>query len=612
MTSTAPAQPQADHDEVATGSRIDAEPSRLSAWVDRIRPAAPDLAICLLFALVAGWLTHGLWPDPTGRTLALNPEDQILYEWFLATDARALFGDFGLLTERLNAPDGVNLMANTTVIALGIIFAPVTVAFGAPVTFALLSGGNLAATAIAWYLLFARTLRAHRAAAAVGGAFCGFAPGMLSQSNSHLHMTAQWLVPVMVWLIVRLLRAAGPEGDRPGPDNRQVITSGAGLALVVTAQVFVGEEVLFLTAVTIAAMAVAYALARPRYAWSVLPGFLFGMVVAVALSVAALAYPLWFQFAGPQSVPNGMFSPEYFSADLASWWAISPLSVAGAQDAARLTTGPAEYNTFLGWPLLLVAAAGVLWLARRPIVLASVAAGLLMAALSLGPAVVIDGQRSGITGPYARLLGVPVVDGALPMRFALALIPLVAVVLVLMLDQALRSGQRWTRLLVPGAVAAALVPILPTPLPAEDRPPVPQFFTAGHWRDCVPPGGVLVPVPLPTPKEPEAMRWATAADAGFGLPEGFFIGPYAAEGKASMGTFKQPTSALLAEVAQTGAIPPIGTDQRQQAQRDLEFWNASCVVLAADQPNADGLRATLEALIGPAEKVTDVWTWPVR
>ena len=47
-------------------------------------------------------------------------------------------------------------------------------------------------------------------------------------------------------------------------------------------------------------------------------------------------------------------------------------------------------------------------------------------------------------------------------------------------------------------------------------------------------------------------RPAASIGAGFGLPEGFFIGPYAAEGKASMGTFKQPTSTLLADVATTG------------------------------------------------------------
>ena len=150
-------------------------PAPVRPAAGRRRPHRPDLLAGLLFALLAGWLTHGLWPDPASRTLALNPEDQTLYEWFLAVDARALLGDFGLLTDRLNAPDGVNLMANTTVIALGVLFAPVTCCSGAPVTFALLAAANLAGTAVAWYLLFTRTLRARRLAAALGAALAASA-----------------------------------------------------------------------------------------------------------------------------------------------------------------------------------------------------------------------------------------------------------------------------------------------------------------------------------------------------------------------------------------------------------------------------------------------------
>ncbi|HEX2771998.1 MAG TPA: hypothetical protein VHN18_06160 [Micromonosporaceae bacterium] len=612
MTSTAPLQSQDDHREAATEPSSDIEPSRWAAWRVRLRPVLPDLVICLLFVVVAGWLCHGLWPDPAGRVLALNPADQTLYEWFLANDARVLFGDIGLRTERLNAPDGVNLMANTTVIALGVLFSPVTLAFGAPTTFAILAAGNLAATAIAWYLLFARTLGAHRAAAAIGGAFCGFAPGMLSQTNSHLHMTAQWLVPAMVWMVVRLLRAADPEGRPGGVDRYRVVTSGVGLAWLVALQTFVGEEVLFLTALTLVVVTIGYAATRPRFAWRVLPGFAAGMLVAVTLGALTLTHPLWFQFAGPQGVSDGIFSPDYFSADLASWWAIAPLSLAGTAESARLTTGPAEYNTFLGWPLLLVVGATALWQIRRPLVVACLAAGLLMASLSLGPTVVVDGVRTGVTGPYVHLLGRPVVDGALPMRFALALIPLIATILVVAVDRALRSDRRPVRLLVPAAVVAALLPIAPTPLPTADRQPVSRYIADGHWRDCAPPGGVLVPVPLPTPNQPEAMRWATAADIGFGLPEGFFIGPYGRDDEASMGTYKQPTSKLLADVAKTGIVPDLGEDNRQQAQADLAFWNASCVVLPLDEPNADRLRTALEALLGPPAQVADVWAWRVR
>jgi hypothetical protein len=578
-----------------------------------------DLAVCLTYLMLAGWVTLGMWPDPDTRVLSLNPEDQALYEWFLAMDARILRGDFSLLSDRLNAPDGVNLMANTTVIAIGFVFAPVTLMAGAPTTFALVAAGNLAGTAIAWYLLYTRTLRIGRLAAGLGAGFCGFAPGMVSQSNAHLHMTAQWLIPVMIWLVVRMIRAADPQTDPRAAtgtgvgrrDWRGLVSYGALLALTVTVQVFVGEEVLFLAAVALVAMAVAYVVSDRPLARRALPAFTAGMLIAVGLAVVALAYPLWFQFAGPQSVPNGMFSPHYFSADLASWPAFSPLSIAGSESNAELSTGPAEYNTFLGWPVLLVAAACAGWLIHRPLVIACVAAGLLMAALSLGPIVVVDGEQTGVDAPYSLLLGLPVVDGALPMRFALALIPLTATVLALAVDRALRSGRRELRVLVPVAVVGALLPLFPEPLPTAARPAMPEFISAGHWRNCVDPGGVLVPVPLATPKEPWPMRWATAANADFSMPEGFFIGPYALGGQASMGTSKRPTSTLLTQVVETGTVPAVTDLQRQQARRDIAFWDASCVALADGAPNADQLRDALEQLLGPGSRVTDAWTWRV-
>ncbi|MFF5051982.1 hypothetical protein ACFY1S_02190 [Micromonospora sp. NPDC000663] len=611
MSSAAPTAPDAAPEQaLRLADQANRRPLavRLVAAVRRRRA---DLPVVLLFVVLAGWLTHGLWPDPGGRTLALNPEDQALYEWFLAIDARALFGDFSLLTDRLNAPDGVNLMANTTVIALGVVCAPVTLLFGAPVTFALLAAANLAGTALAWYLLFHRTLRARRLAAALGGGLCGFGPGMVSQTNSHLHMTAQWLVPVIVWLVVRLLRASDPGATTlAGPDRRRVLTSAAGLAAAVTVQVFVGEEVLFLAAITLFVMAVSYAVTDRDLARRALPNFAAGLAVAAGLALLVLGYPLWFQFAGPQGVADGMFSPAYFSADLSSWWTVSPLSVLGSDESARLTTGPAEYNTFLGWPLLLAAVACACWAGRRRLVLACVAGGLVMAALSLGPEVVLGGTRTALPGPYALLAGLPVVDGALPMRFGLALLPIVATLLVLAVDRALGSTGR-VRRFVPLAVVAALLPIFPTPLPTAERPAVPEFITGGGWRQCVKPGGVLVPVPLPTPKDPWPMRWAAATDAGFGMPEGFFIGPYGRGGTAAMGTFKQPTSALLADVARRGDQPAIGDEQRRQAARDADFWGASCVALADDAPHAEALKATLEQLYGPSTRIADAWTWRV-
>ena len=618
VTRTVPAEPD---QQAPVGSRW-----RSARWAGSLRPYAPDVAVCLAFLLLAAWLTHGLWPDPTGRMLAFNQQDQVLYEWFLANDARVLSGEFGLLTDRLNAPDGVNMLANTTIIVLGVLLAPVTVVFGGPTTFALILAGNLALTAIAWYLLYARTLGAHRMAAALGAGLCGFAPGMVSQSNGHLHMTAQWLVPVIVWLTVRLLRAADAGDPVRGMDAGRVVTSALGLAVVITVQVFIGEEVLFLTALTLLLVTVAYAVLRPALVRRVARGFVGGMSLAAGLAVIALGYPLWFQFGGPQSVHTGLFNLDYFSADRASWAAFSPLSLAGGPHSASLAPGAAEYNTFLGWPLLLVVVGCAVWLVRRALAISCVGAGIVLAGLSLGPQLVANGVRTGIPGPYALLRHLPLFDAALPTRFALAVVPLVATVLVLAVDRALRGdsappdgadrdpsrSRRWAAPLVPGLVAAGLLPIFPVPLPTADRPALPEFVTAGHWRDCVEPAGVLVPVPLPTPDKPWVMRWATAADAEFGVPEGFFIGPYGPAGGASMGTAVRPTSALLADVAKTGAVPRIGRDHLLRAQEDVDFWRASCIVLDPAAPHVEALHTTLDGLFGPAAKVADVWTWKVR
>jgi hypothetical protein len=231
-----------------------------------------------------------------------------------------------------------------------------------------------------------------------------------------------------------------------------------------------------------------------------------------------------------------------------------------------------------------------------------------MGVLSLGPQVIVSGEQTGLPAPYALLAGMPVVDGALPMRFALAVLPLAGTVLTLAVDRAL-AGRGRGRRLVPLAVGAALLTVFPAPLPTTDRPPLPEFVTAGHWRQCVRPGGVLVPVPTATPTDPWPMRWATAADAAFGMPEGFFIGPYGPDGSPTMGTYKRPTSALLADVATRGVPPAIGDEQRRQAARDIRFWGASCVAVADDARYAETLRRTLEQLFGPGTRVADAWTW---
>lgn len=584
--------------EPKVGLLARAAAARLAAWSSTT--GAFDTAVCLVYLSFALWITHGLWPNPNVRAIGENANDQVLIEWFLAHGVLVWRGDFSFVTDRLNSPDGVNLMSNASHILHGVLMAPVTVLFGAAVSFALLVALNLAATAAGWYLLFARGLGLNRGGALVGAFFTGFAPGMISQSNSHLHMTAQWLVPPMVWCLIRLTRVR---------TWRSTLLTAVGLAALLCAQLLLGEEVLFLTALTLLVFTVIYAAIRWRWALQIGPRFLGGAAIAAGLSVVALAYPLWIQLHGPQHTPNAPFAPIYFYADIASYAVISPLSIAGSESAGKLSTSATEMNAYLGLPLLLVLLALVVWRWRSPLVLAAAGAGIVMAILSFGPFPSINGERTGWPSLYNNIADIPLVNGALPTRYSLALIPLIGLVLAVGIDAALRAGAV-TEVLVPVAVVAALIPILPRPLATVDRLPVPDFITSGAWHQCVPDGGVLVPVPLPTPTEPDAMRWPAAANAAFGIPEGFFIGPYGPEGRSSIGTYKQPTSALLADVTHTGNIPEITDDTRAQARKDLAYWKADCVALAHG-PNDGALRSTLDALLGPGTPIDDTWTWKI-
>src|SRR5262249_11146130 len=124
----------------------------------------------------------------------------------------------------------------------------------------------------------------------------------------------------------------------------------------------------------------------------------------------------------------------------------------------------------------------------------------------------------------------PPFDLATPSRYALGLIPVVGVLLAMGCAEAEKLAEKWrdtgfpVRLAWWGAVAAALLPILPTPLPAIDRP-VPLLITAGEWRPYVADGHTLVSVPLAHNMDMEGMQWSAVTGIGFKMPGGYFLGP---------------------------------------------------------------------------------------
>src|SRR5688500_11367001 len=173
--------------------------------VSPVNTGGKNALVVLSYVIFSVVLFQHLWAAPQTRMLADNNQDQVFFEWVL-THAARLFthGDSPILTDQLNAPLGVNLMANTSILGHALPLAPIPLLLGPPVTFALISTIAPAGTAIAWFFMLRRWVVRSRTAAYLGALFCGFAPAMVSQTTAHPNIAGQYLIPLVLWALFRM------------------------------------------------------------------------------------------------------------------------------------------------------------------------------------------------------------------------------------------------------------------------------------------------------------------------------------------------------------------------------------------------------------------------
>jgi dolichyl-phosphate beta-glucosyltransferase len=262
----------------------------------------------------------------------------------------------------------------------------------------------------------------------------------------------------------------------------------------------------------------------------------------------------------------------------------------------------------LGWPLLLVLSAMVIWLWQRALVRALAITAVVFAVLSLGDTLLVGRRGTGIPLPWILLGKIPLLDHVVTARFALVLIPIAGALLALAIELIRGIADvRRRRLAVLGLVAA-LLPILPVPIPARGRQAVPDFVTSGEWRNWVRPGTSLATVPLTSEEFPTAMEWQRSS-SDFTLAGGYFLGPDPT-GRARFGAQPRPTALLMRDVYRTGQLPVITPEMRNQFAQDVAYWNASALVLPNSTPSHfSELHQLMTSLAGPGRRVADVTVW---
>src|ERR1700722_222706 len=234
------------------------------------------------------WLGH-----PTAATTC-GCGDASLFTWFIEWPAYAIsHGLNPLYSTAMFHPTGVNLLANTGVVGIGVVLAPLTWLFGPIASMNVALTLSPVLSALAMFVLLRRWV-SWMPAAFVGGLFYGFSPFILSNLTvAWLNLAMAPLPPLIVLCLDELLMR---QRWRPA-------VAGVLLGLLVTLQFFVGSEVLVDTAIFGAIgiiLVIAYAALRHpatlrQHARYAVVGLSFGAITAAVL----LAYPGWFALAGP-------------------------------------------------------------------------------------------------------------------------------------------------------------------------------------------------------------------------------------------------------------------------------------------------------------------------
>jgi hypothetical protein len=492
---------------------------------------------CYLIAAFAVLIL--VWRDPASRIVDGGPADPNQAAWWMryAANEIAHWRNPALITAGMNAPTGVSVMWNPSLLAPGMALSLVTLLAGPQVslTVMLTAGFAGSATALFWVL---RRWSCALVPAALGGLAYGFSPALTQSAIGHYDLQFAVLPPLIVHALLRL--------------PRYPIRCGAWLGLLAALQLLTSEELLFYTGIAVLVLLAVLAaswppLRRPRQlVWApreMVATVASGLMVAAGVFIVLAGYPLWTQFFGPLAQHGNPYTVDYYKNDLDGFIQPSVLqlihSAPSAAFAARFAGDPAEYLGYLGWPMLLILvwAAVALWRVL-PIRLMAVTF-VVLEVFSLGGILLAGGHVHGwIKLPWYWLQELPVASSAITDRFSIIADGCAAALLAFALDAAWREtqrrqaldlrsqrGPRLARIAIGLTGLMAIVPLLPAPLPSAPLPGVPVGWAQTMADLHLPYGAGVLTLPAPSGTFTTPLRWQADTGMPTAMVGGYFIGP---------------------------------------------------------------------------------------
>ena len=566
------------------------------------------------------WSTH-----PTSVTTC-GCGDSSLFTWFLEWPAYAIsHGLNPLYSTAMFHPGGVNLLANTSELGIGVVLAPVTWLFGPVATLNVALTLAPALSALAMFVLLRRWV-SWAPAAFAGGLLWGFSPFVLvSLSDAHL-MNGMLVVPPLVVACLDELLVR---------QRRRPVRMGVLLGLLLVAQFFIGTELLVIMGITGAigvALVVLYAAVGHREALrSHAHHALVGLGTGAGVAAGLLAYPVWFALAGPAHLSGLIWpslTPGLFGINPGRLYRLVDESdtVADAHRFGGYQGIALHQGEYLGVGLIAVLVIGLLlWRRDRRLWLFGVL-GVVSIALSLSIA-----DFNGWV-PWRWLRSIPIVQSVLPARFMAMTYLAAAVLLGVIVDHChtwvldrwagdRRPTIRTRARVVAGGVAALVVLVALVPMTGDYSSSLP--FTAvpvvlPEWFTTVaphlPPGQVVLAYPSSYGGFQAVQTWQAVDRMSFSEMEG--AGPTQAgprAGAQAIGNSDLGHASLL--------LPPVTsyTPDTIAAVRQAILHAGVTRVVIPDQPELPlyerGLHPSyaaglMTAVLGTAPRMeARAWVW---
>jgi hypothetical protein len=549
------------------------------------------VALFACYLLGAVLVTARLWAAPSAWIVAGNTPDSDQFAWMMRYSAAAISGGHlpSLVTTTMNAPVGISMMWNNSLLLPGCLLTPVTLLFGpqASLTVLLTAGFAGSAASMFWVL---RRWRVSQSAAAVAGAVYGFSPALLQAAIGHYNLQFAVLPPLIIQVALRICAGS----SRP-------LRAGPLLGLLVAMQLFISAEILLDTALAGLVMLVVLAASRPRAARRQTRQAALGLTAAAGTTAVLAGWPLWVQFAGPLTQHGSAFLFDFYKNDLTSFITPSAFLLfhtsASAAAAARYQGGAPEYLGYLGIPLILMLAAAAIAGWGQPAVRALTVAVVVLELLSLGVHPLIGGtEYNGVALPWGWLAHLPLLSAVLPNRLSIVADGAAAALLAFGMDAARsRLTRRELGPLVTAAAVLAALPLLPLPLPVQPAAATPPGWDTVFAALRLAPGARVLTVPVPTATLTAALRWQADTGERISLIGGYFQGP-ASGGQVYVEGNGLPALAYYLDglwVPGSG-VPPLAAGQ---AEATLAYWRPAAVL--ADVGGRIQLRRYLEQLFGP-------------